>query len=329
MKRRNEVTVGLVIIAGIVLLVVGTLWLKSARLGAEERTVEARFREVGQLLEGNAVKVRGVPIGRVEQIELEPDGDAVRVRMRISSKVELPRDAVVILSPESMFGDWQAEIFSRTQFPRYAYTEPRERDVLPGYALPDISRLTAVADRIAENLAVLTDRISIAFTDETAANIREMINNLQGVSEQLEEMVATQEATVEEVAGNLQTATQTMGEAAASVRRTFVRLEQAMDEGEIEAIVTNARQASMQLDSLTRSLLATSEELRHAVQSADSVFTPLKDVSRGLAQGEGTLGRLAQDTLLYAELVRTNQQVQMLLLDIQRNPRKYIQLRVF
>ena len=327
--RRNEVTVGLVLVLGTLLIVFGTLWLKSAKLGSEQRTIEARFREAGQLMEGNAVKVRGVPIGEVENIMLEPDGEAVRITMRIDGDVKLPRDAVVILSPESLFGDWQAEIFSSTQFPRYAYMPGRGRNVLPGYALPDISRLTAVADRIAENLAVLTDRIEVAFTEETAVNIREMIENLQQVSQQLTSMVEAQENTVEEVAGNLQSATQSMGAAAESVRRTFARLDVAMEEGQVESIVENARLASEKLDSLTTALTLASQDLRSAVQTADSVFTPLVAVTQGIARGEGTLGRLAQDTALYAELVRTNQQVQILLKDIQANPRKYINLKVF
>ena len=74
---------------------------------------------------------------------------------------------MVLLAPESMFGDWQAEIVSRSAFPRYAFYEVGESGVLAGYALPDLSRLTAAADEIAENLTVLTDRVELAFTEET------------------------------------------------------------------------------------------------------------------------------------------------------------------
>ena len=53
------------------------------------------------------------------------------------------------------------------------------------------------------------------------------------------------------------------------------------------------------------------------------------DIVAALEAGEGTLGLLLQDTLLYQELVATNKLVQDLLEDFQRNPRKYINLRVF
>jgi ABC-type transporter Mla subunit MlaD len=63
--RRNEVLVGATIILSIALIVWGTIWLKGAGFGREENVIRARVSEAGQLLKGGAVKLRGVPIGRV------------------------------------------------------------------------------------------------------------------------------------------------------------------------------------------------------------------------------------------------------------------------
>ena len=93
--KRTEIAVGAVILGGIMLLFFGTLWLKGARLGEDETTITARFLEIGQLLEGNDVKLRGVSIGRVERIELEPGGGGVLVSMRIDSEVPLPADPMI------------------------------------------------------------------------------------------------------------------------------------------------------------------------------------------------------------------------------------------
>src|SRR5690606_29526591 len=191
--RRNDVAVGAVVILGIALILGGVIWLKDAGFGREEIRIQARFREVGQLLDGNAVKLRGVKVGSVDRIELEPTGAAVIVTMRVRDDVRLPEDPVVLLSPESMFGDWQAEIYPRRSFPQYEYAEAPDPSVLPGYALPDISRLTAVADQIAQNMAVLSERFELAFTDETAANIRLAIENIQQVSGELTGLVSGQQ----------------------------------------------------------------------------------------------------------------------------------------
>ena len=327
--KRTEMAVGIVILLGIVLLFFGTVWLKGARLGERETTVRARFLEIGQLLDGNEVKLRGVSIGRVEAIELEPGGGGVIVTMRIDEEVPLPADPVVLLSPESMFGDWQAEIFPRSRFPQYDYAEAPDPQVLPGYSLPDISRLTAVADRIAENLAELTDRVELAFTDETALSIRQAIENIEQVTGQLTGLVGSQEQAVADVAANLETTSQTINETVLAIREVVRQVEGAVANGELSAIVRNVTSATAQLDSLGVTLLEVSRDLDHTAAAADTAFTRMSSIMAGVERGEGTVGRLMQDTALYSELVETNALMQELLEDFRENPRKYINLEVF
>ena len=329
MSVRSEVRVGVVVILGIALIIFGTVWMQGWQIGEERQEIRGWFREVGQLQTGNAVKLRGVPIGRVESISLDARSTGVVVLMTVNETVILPEDPVVLLAPESMFGDWQAEIFPRSRYPFYNYAISPDPGVLPGYSLPDMSRLTAVADRIAENLAVITDRIDIAFTDETAVNIRRAINNIQEVTAQLADLVEAQGRTVEDVAAGLDEITATLADAAATANRAFMQIESAISQGELTAIVDNVATTTAQIDSVSRALATVADELGSTVVSADSAFRSLNQIMGALERGEGTVGRLLQDTSLYADLVLTNSLVQDLILDFQRNPRKYINLRVF
>lgn len=326
---RDELRVGLVVIAGIAVIVFGTLWMQDWSFGQERRDVEGWFREVGQLQPGNAVKLRGVPIGEVNDIILDRRSTGVVVRLKIASDVVLPEDPVVILSPESMFGDWQAEIHPRSAFPFYDYAISPEPGVVPGYALPDVSRLTAVADRIAENLAVITDRVDIAFTEETAVNIRDAIDNIQQVTAQLTALVEAQEQTVEGLAEGLETTTATFRNAVETANRAFAQVEAAIAQGELETIVDNVQTMTTKMDSVSEALGVVTRELGGAVSAADSSFDSLNAIMASLERGEGTLGQLLRDTALYSDLVLTSTLIQDLLQDFQRNPRKYINLRVF
>jgi phospholipid/cholesterol/gamma-HCH transport system substrate-binding protein len=328
-RYRTEIIVGLVVLLGIVTIVGGTLWLQGVVLGREEVRVEATFREVGQLGRGNTVKLRGVPIGRVDDVQLLPDGNGVQVTLRIRRDAPLPRDPVVLLSPESLFGDWQAEIHPRSRFPQYSYAEVGAAGGLPGYSLPDISQLTQVADRIAENLAVLTDRVEIAFTEETALRVRQAIENIQEVSGELTGLVQRQQATMDALAADLHTTTATMGEAAESVRRIATEVEGAVGGGAVVSIVGNVQRATAQIDTLTSQLAALSGDFRSAVAGVDTAFQSLELITGQVARGQGTLGMMLQDTALYAEMVRTNETLQRLLRDVQENPRRYINLRIF
>ncbi len=329
MNRKNEVSVGIVVILGVAVIVLGTIWMQGWRIGREDHQVTALFREVGQIQRGNPVKLRGVPIGRVEAIELAPAAAGVALRMSIAADVRLPEDPVVLLAPESMFGDWQAEIHSRTRYPFYEYAESPDPAIIPGYSLPDMSRLTAVADRIAENLAVITDRIDIAFTDETALNIREAIDNIQRVTAQLTGLVEAQEQTVRDVAAGLETTTETLQRAAEAAGRTFDQIEMAIAGGELGMIVDNVERLTAQMDTLSQNLVIVTRDMGGTMASADSAFIALHGVLGALERGEGSLGQLLQDTALYRELVMTSSLVQDLIRDFQRNPRRYINLRVF
>ena len=329
MRRRTEIVVGIVVLAGIALLFFGTLWLRGAGFGREEVTMHARFREVGQLQVGNAVKLRGVPIGRVEQIQLEPGGEGVVVSLRIDADVVLPADPVVLLSPESLFGDWQAEIYPRSRFPRYDYAEPLDPAVLPGHSLPEFSRLTAVADQIAENLAILSERFEAAFTEETAENVRLALENIQQVSTQVTRMFGAQETTLADLSENLQATTETLGQAAETVRRASAQIEAAISGGELAAIVDNVARTTAQLDSFSTALLAASRNLESVLVQADSALRALSLVAGAAGAGQGTLGKLVQDTTLYTDLVRTNELIQQLIEDFRANPRKYINLKIF
>jgi phospholipid/cholesterol/gamma-HCH transport system substrate-binding protein len=48
-----------------------------------------------------------------------------------------------------------------------------------------------------------------------------------------------------------------------------------------------------------------------------------------LAEGRGTLGMLAQDSVLYQETALTVRELRKLLADLQANPRKYFKFSVF
>ena len=106
MTRRREIMVGVVIVAGVLAAVLGTLWLQDASFGRGTREIVAQFEEVGQLMDGNTVKLRGVNIGQVHGLSVDSAGETVIVVMRIRDDVQLPDNAGVLLAPENFFGDW-------------------------------------------------------------------------------------------------------------------------------------------------------------------------------------------------------------------------------
>ena len=329
MKRRREAMVGFVIVLGLFVAVAGTLWLQGFEWGRETVEIDALFRDVGQLKEGDIVRLRGVNIGRVHAIAVEPGGEAVRVRLRIDADIPLPRDAVALLAPESMFGVWQAEILPRSRFPHFEYIETDELGVLAGHALPDISRLTATADQISQDLAVLTERITIAFTEETALNVARVIDNVEGMSRQLAELVNQQGAVFEEVAGEVQIATREISQASIAARRGFERVDELLGAGDVELLLADARATAENMRELSAGLGETNERVQGIMARADSSLARFDRVAASIEQGDGAVGRLLSDPTLAVRMEESLQQLMLLLEDVRENPKRYVRLSIF
>ncbi len=329
MSRKREAMVGVVIVGAVLLTTAGTLWLQGVRFGQFRQTVETVLTEAGQIMPGNAVKLRGVDVGRVGDITVEPGGELVRIRLQLAQPVQLPDDAVVILSPESLFGDWEAEIRSRDAFPYVDYPVPSDPNTLPGYALPDISQLTATADRISENLAVLSERFGIAFSEETARNVASLIENIENVTTGLSELVEQQAVSFAEVTDGVQAATDEIASAADQVRGTFAEVSTLLEDTDMDATLENLQVISSNMRELSEELGGTNQELREMAARIDSTFYRVRAVVATLETGDGTLGRLLQDTSMAAELESTLAELSALLEDIRENPNRYVRLSIF
>lgn len=329
MSETREALVGVVIVAAIVIAAAGTLWLQGASLGSEDREMEAVFFEVGMIRPGNPVKVRGVEVGRVEEIQVDSSGQVVRVRFRIQEDVILPEDAVMVLSPESMFGDWQAEIHPRERFSYALFAETGEADVLPGYALPDISQLTATANQISTNLATLTERVGIAFSDETARNISSLIANTENVTDRLSELVNQQARSFTDVTdGVLRTAAEIEG-AAEQARATITRVDELLARAEVASTLEDLSVVSTNLRTLSEELGGTNQEIRDMIVRVDSTFVQAQEILTALDEGDGTVSRLMEDPVMANEIEGVVVELRTLLQDIRENPRRYVRLSVF
>lgn len=352
MRFKNEAVVGLVVVLGLVVAVIAAFWLGGRPFAEQQREISAIFQQVGLLREGNPVVYRGVTVGRVRSIHLSTGGNGVVVEMEVSPDVKLPPNPVVVLSAQSFFGDWQAELTVPSAYPALQFTRAPLPGTLPGAALPDITQLTAVAARIAADIETLSDRVEIAFTEETALDIRRTVENVQGVSEQLAGFVGAQTQTFDAVAQNALQSSQNIQQTTARIDGLANKLEQSIDQGELSSIITNVQQASQNLERLTAqldtvtgnvpgllaqldttltvttrvisSLEPAAAELGPTLVEARQSLAMLQALGAKIERGEGTLGRLANDPALYEETQRLLAAFRVILADLQNDPSRYL-----
>jgi phospholipid/cholesterol/gamma-HCH transport system substrate-binding protein len=348
MNRGKELLVGLVIISAVVVAVGGTLWLQGVAVGRGMVPVDARLESVGQLAEGNVVTYRGVRIGQVSRIEVEPGGRAVRVRLLIAGDVQLPQDPAVVLGPESLFGAWQAEIVSRSRYPRFPFFDvsdstsvaPQDDSgtlsaleppvaVLGGYALPEISRLTASAEEISGNLAELTQRLEIAFNQETADNLARAIGNIEAITQEVRTLVQQQAMVAQSLTANADTALGEIQVAAVAARTSFERVDSLLADQQLDSTINNFAAASRDLRTILAALSDTTGGLDGTLERADSAFARIDRMTQRIEAGEGTLGRLLGDTTFIVRAEGVLTQLDLLLADFRENPGRYVRLSIF
>lgn len=333
-KRASDFVVGLTVLIVTVFTIGGTLWLNQADLGGRTRHLTVRARDVGGVSLGNPVVIRGVRAGRVEQIALGEDNWVV-IRLSLDGNVDLPKDPVVLLAASSLFGEWQATVTSRDGVPadrelRAAIAEAGTgTDTLAGAVLPDIAQLTAVAGRISGDVAKVAERVQVAFDDAAARELRESIRNFAKLSDELARTVNVQSRNLDKIGSDVQRGLATINDAAARLNAFSGRVDSATSRGELQVIMTNSQnaarellQAAQNLKQLTDRLDRTESDLSRAVARADSVFAK--------ANGRhGTMGLMINDPSLYTQSDSLVRELRALIRDVQQNPRRYINVRIF
>lgn len=335
MKRTNEFLVGLAVVVALVGITAAALWLSDASLGKQEKIYTARFRTVGGLGVGAPVTLRGVRVGRVQQIRLADD-EWVEADLNVRTDAELPTSPTVLAAPSSLFGEWSAAIIPGNE----PLDNPALRLMLaeasrpggeawPGATLPDMGQLTAQAGRIAGDIAALADRVETAFDSVAVEDLRGTLRNFAQTVGTLQEFTRQQTGRLDALTGSLATSTGHFAGASRSLENTMVRVDSATNAGQLADILNTGRDATGDFRSASADLRALMAALRANQTGLIRVLSTADTLLQRMQSGQGTLGLLTADSTLYRETTATVRQMRQLLTDIQANPRRYFTFSVF
>jgi phospholipid/cholesterol/gamma-HCH transport system substrate-binding protein len=106
MKQSNiELSVGAFVLVGIAAIVWFAMQAGAGvAVGGSSYEVTARFANVGGLRPGNQIFIAGVPVGRVEKIDLDSQYAAI-VHMSLKQEVHLPSDTIASIKTSGLIGD--------------------------------------------------------------------------------------------------------------------------------------------------------------------------------------------------------------------------------
>lgn len=290
---KQEASVGVMVIAGLVAFTGAMFWLTGRSFSSHGLEVPVVFTDVGGLRVGDPIRVSGVTKGRVEHVRLEHMG-RVLVTMELDPTVAPRTDATASVVSADFLGAMFVAYNPGTAAPLPA-GQP-----IPGVTAEQFTDLAARAATSANRLIANVD--SGLNPAELATDIHNTLIITQRGMKALTDL--TTGPTVQQTTATLQ-----------SVQQVMNRIDSVL--GTQSAATTGHR-----LDSLSLSLTELSTHLAQATSS-------LNDLLAMTTKGEGTLGRLATDTLLYNNLTSTLGALSLLLTDMKEHPGKYVTVRVF
>ncbi len=105
-KLQTEIAVGLFMLIGLICM--GYLAVKMGDIGLFNDTtydIQARFVSVSGLKEGSYVEAAGVRVGKVSEIEFNPENFEAIVYMAIDRNVKIQEDATASIRTAGIIGD--------------------------------------------------------------------------------------------------------------------------------------------------------------------------------------------------------------------------------
>lgn len=293
---KQEVGVGALVLAGLMLFVVGLFWFSGRSIGHKGVNADVVFASVPGLKQGDPVLISGVKVGRVARITYVRTGHVV-VTLELSGDPRFhPRtSATASISSLDFFGNKVID-----------YTPGLETDSF----LPATSAITGaktqelmdIASGVATRAEELLGHATGIVNDQLATDIHNtLIATQRG-------MTALTEATNGPLVNQ---STQTL----ASLNRVMSRLDTLLGNAGVKT-------AGLRVDTLTANLQRLSSQLAQATETLNQLMGKIN-------RGEGTLGKLATDTLLYGDLHKTLDALTSLLNDLRERPGRYLTVKVF
>ena len=291
---KQEVRVGLLVVVGFVVFTGFMFWLTGRSLVSKSVPVSVVFKNVSGLKEGDPVRVSGVKKGRVGRVRLQRVGH-VTVTLQLDPEVRPHKDARATVASADFLGA------------KYVDYDPGLSDTILA-ANESIQGLTE------EQFADVAQGAAKS-AQELIANVNKGLNPGQLASDIHATLIATQR-------GMEALTKATNGPVIQQTQATLASLERVMSHLDTLLGAANPAQTGKRLDTLSTNLTQLTSRLADATGS-------LKGLLDKMDKGEGTLGKMATDTLLYKNLNATLKSLSELLTDLKERPGRYLTVKVF
>jgi phospholipid/cholesterol/gamma-HCH transport system substrate-binding protein len=297
--KHQELWVGLFVILGTFVTLYLLFTLTDAAMFRGRYIITSTVKDASGVRKGDPVQMLGVGIGRVQKFVIGEGG--VTVSLEIEGEYDtIPTNSRVELVSAGLLGGMVARVI-----PGAGAEMARNGSVLEGAVPPSIQdQADDIATQGKKTLTRVQELLSETMVKDTQSSVRE----LDGLLKRLSSIATEQQKELKALTVSMKAASQ--------------NLEKASSREEID-------KAMKRLDTLSASAERTANTVENSTKALDVVLGRIQ-------RGEGTLGKMSTDDVLYTNLNKTLESVNAtslemknLLADLKANPKKYLKVSVF
>jgi phospholipid/cholesterol/gamma-HCH transport system substrate-binding protein len=312
----KEFRIGVLVTAGLILLVLGVNYLKGSNPFQPSNGYFAKYDAIDGLAVSNPVLVNGFKVGQVTKVEFSEAGDGtLLVAFDIEeSNLKLPDDTRARIFSSDLFGTKAIDLIAGES---------------PNLAVPGDTLLSDLEMGIAEAVRIELMPLKNK-TDQLIDGVDDILENLKAVFEA--------DATL-----GLPTAFESIQRTVESLEQTSLQLDAMVAENRstlssimknVDGITTNFKNHNDELANVMENFSDISDSLAAVnfaatIGRADRSLAHVEEITRKIAAGQGSLGKLVNSDSLHDDLMATNQELQYLINDLYLNPWRYVRVSVF
>lgn len=305
MALDKDIKVALLAILSIVLFVVAYLFMKGTLLHSGDLKYVAIFDNVDKVKKSDRVYLSGVVVGMVDQIEFVDlaKPSEVRVVFTADRSLKIPKDSKIQITSTSIMGNMGLILHLGN-----SSTVLKEMEALEG--VPENGILKSVGP-MAKSADSLLGNINTLFDRRQNDNLYLTVNHINSTLVTLNATIANMNKLIE---SNQKPIHQTM----ANFERISINLAKKQDD--INTTISNIRDISGK---------ANQADIAGMMQNLSKSVNELNTLLTELNQGQGSLGKLMKDPVLYNNLNTTVNNANELLIDFKSNPKRYVGFSIF
>lgn len=260
--RANYVAVGAFVLACILALVITLLWLAGFQYSHEYNYYQTNFRgAVTGLGKGTAVRYNGIDVGRVEDLQFDPnDPQVVIAVLQIQPNLGIRTDSVSSIEPQGLTGGSYVEISGGTKNAPLLTALPGQRYPVIKTAPSALQQLTRGAPELLAKLNNIADRLQSVLSDSnqkhlsnTLASLDKATSAFANRSSEIEDTLANLSAASRALPGTIQNANASVSKLGklADDADSFVRGEGL---AQLAGLIADTRRSVVSLNKLTEQL---------------------------------------------------------------------------